>query len=69
MKRLGVLLVFNEHVTRAEAEAALKPLRGLVGARITYPSGDYREPVRTSNPDEYIETFDDADGSPVWYIP
>jgi len=54
-KRLGVVLVFKDGVERALAQAAVDRL--------------VRERLVDEMQSSGVQTFDPADGAPVWYIP
>ncbi len=75
MKRLGSLIVFKVGVTEAQIRAAVKTLEdnGMVEPHLEYPTGpdgkaDYGKKPKLSGKVN-IESFDDAMGSPTWYIP
>ena len=47
--RMGLVVVFKDGVTRAQATRALNGLKGLVEPNLTYPNGYGKAPVVTDD--------------------
>lgn len=75
MKRFGTVLTFKEGVTLDEAAEALMALQdvvdltGMVDDVMTDASGDSMTIRRAKTLGDFINTFDDDFGGPVWYCP
>ncbi len=68
MTRYGATVVFKEGLSRKQAEQALRTLDGLVepGGKFDF---EKRAFVENTNAGQLLNSFNDAHGGPVWYIP
>lgn len=57
MERYGTVLVFKPGTTEEEAKAALEKIKDVVDLR--YYAGN----------EVPVNSFDDYEGGPVWYVP
>lgn len=68
MKRIGMVLVFNEDVSKEQAAAALAKIADVLDGAAWYPAAK-SNPPSAKDILPRINEFNDDHGGPVWYCP
>ena len=69
MERLAALIHFREDVSDEEAREALEKISGVLSLPTDYDIVDGKMQYKKGSAGDYVHSYDDEYGGPVWYIP